>query len=38
MGDWAGGARSATEMAEREGFHKAVQKAIDEEAAGQPGG
>lgn len=37
-GDWAGGATGRAEMTAREAFYKAVQKAIDDEAARRPGG
>jgi CubicO group peptidase (beta-lactamase class C family) len=37
-GDWAGGATGRAEIAAREAFYKAVQKALDDEAAGRPGG
>ena len=33
--NWAGGARDATAMAAREAFYRAVQQAIDQEAAGR---
>jgi len=34
--NWAGGARDRTASEAREGFYRAVQKAIDDEAAGMP--
>lgn len=37
-GDWAGGATARAEMTAREDFYKAVQKAVDDEAVGKPGG
>jgi len=37
-GDWAGGASSRVDGAARDDFYKAVQKAIDDEGAGKPGG
>lgn len=37
-GDWAGGATGRAESMAREDFYKAVQKAIDDEAVGKPGG
>ena len=37
-GNWAGGATGAAEMAAREDFYKAVQKAVADEAAGKAGG
>ncbi|RQO63698.1 serine hydrolase [Variovorax sp. KBW07] len=37
-GNWAGGASNRVDSAAREDFYKAVRKAIDDEAAGKPGG
>lgn len=37
-GNWAGGASNRVDSAAREDFYKAVQKAIDGEKAGAPGG
>lgn len=37
-GNWAGGATARAEMTAREDFYKAVQKAVDGEAAGKAGG
>ena len=37
-GDWAGGATGRVESMAREDFYKAVQKAVDDEAVGKPGG
>jgi CubicO group peptidase (beta-lactamase class C family) len=37
-GNWAGGASNRVDSAAREDFYKAVQKAIDDEGAGKPGG
>jgi len=36
--NWAGGAQDRTASAAREAFYRAVQKAVDEEAAGRTGG
>ena len=36
--NWAGGARDRTAIQAREAFYRAVQKAVDEEARGGPGG
>jgi CubicO group peptidase (beta-lactamase class C family) len=36
--DWAGGARDRTASDAREAFYRAVQKAVDDEAAAAPGG
>ncbi|RIX85056.1 serine hydrolase domain-containing protein [Acidovorax cavernicola] len=36
--NWAGGATGRADSAVREDFYKAVQKAVDDEAAGKPGG
>lgn len=36
--NWAGGATGRADSAAREDFYKAVQKAVDDEAAGKPGG
>jgi CubicO group peptidase (beta-lactamase class C family) len=37
-GNWSGGASGRADNAAREDFYKAVQKAVDDEAAGRPGG
>jgi hypothetical protein len=36
--NWAGGARDAAASQAREAFYKAVQKAVDDEAAALPAG
>ena len=37
-GNWAGGASNRADSAARESFYRAVQKAIDDEGVGKPGG
>lgn len=37
-GNWAGGAQDVAASTAREAFYRAVQKAVDEEKAGRPGG